>query len=186
MEKLESYETEKYVPSKEIPFTMTYRVNFLLKQSFWVLKIFIYMLFEYAEMCFDIIMLKSSVKDISGQVALVTGGANGLGREVALRLAKLKCKIVIADLNQAEAHETATYIEKVYNVQVKAFKIDISDVEAVKILKNDIESSLGPVDILINNAGVMPLISLREGQTQDIQKIIDINLTSHFWVKQTV
>lgn len=182
MEKLESYETEKYVQSEKIPFTLTVRVLYFFKQIFWVLKISLVMLCEFTENIWDIILLKSSVKDVSGQIALITGGANGLGREVAVRLAKHKCNIVIADLNEYEANETANYIESVYKVQVKAFKLDVSDVEAVKALKNKIESSLGPVDILINNAGVMPLISLREGQTQDIQKIIDINLTSHFWV----
>lgn len=41
---------------------------------------------------------------------------------------------------------------------------------------------MGFVDILVNNAGILSVISLREGQPKDVQKIIDVNLTSHFWV----
>lgn len=183
MEQIAAYENEKYRPSEQIPFTFEYRFKFFLKQLYIFTRIIIYMLFEYAGNLWDIFMLIDCKKDISGQVVLVTGGANGLGREVAIRLAKLNCKIAIADLNQAEAEATAKFIESEYKVQVKAFKADVSNVKTVQALKDDIESSLGPVDILINNAGVMPLISLREGQEEDIQKIIDINLTSHFWVK---
>lgn len=183
MEKLESYETEKYKSSSgKIQFTYAYRTMFFMKQMYFVIKITIFMLCEFAGNLWDLFMLKSQVKDVSGQVVLVTGGANGMGREVALRLAKLKCKIAIVDVNQAEANETAKFIESEYKVQVKAFTVDISNVKAVQALKDEIESTLGPVDILINNAGVMPLISLREGRVEDIQRIIDINLTSHFWV----
>lgn len=49
-------------------------------------------------------------------------------------------------------------------------------------LRKEIEGSLGPVDILVNNAGVLPLMSLREGKPEDIQKVLEINLLSHFWV----
>jgi all-trans-retinol dehydrogenase (NAD+) len=53
----------------------------------------------------------------------------------------------------------------------------------VKKLKDDIEKGFGFVDILINNAGIIPLTSLRECSDKDMQKIIDVNLSSHVWVR---
>jgi all-trans-retinol dehydrogenase (NAD+) len=69
-------------------------------------------------------------------------------------------------------------------VKVKAYKVDVSDFEAIQRLKSDIEIDFPgqSVDILVNNAGILSGISLREGQYQQIQKVIDVNLASHFWV----
>jgi len=124
-------------------------------------------------------------KSIAGQLALVTGGANGLGRAIAIRLAKEKCDVVVGDINLIEAEKTAAEISEKYNVQTAAFKVDVSNYDAIQKLKNDIEESLGSVDILVNNAGILSAISLREGTPNDIQKLIDVNLTSHFWTVRT-
>lgn len=106
-----------------------------------------------------------------------------MGREIAIRLAKEKCNIVIIDLNLIEAQKTALEIAEKFSVTTAAYKTDVSNYEAIQKLKTDIESTLGTVDILINNAGILSGLSLREGQPKDIQKVIDVNLTSHFWVR---
>jgi all-trans-retinol dehydrogenase (NAD+) len=89
---------------------------------------------------------------------------------------------VIIDVNLKEAEKTAAEIAEKFNVKTAAFKVDVSDYEAIQQLKVDIEKTMGFVDILVNNAGILSVISLREGQPKDIQKLIDVNLTSHFWV----
>jgi all-trans-retinol dehydrogenase (NAD+) len=106
-----------------------------------------------------------------------------LGRAIAFRLAREKCNVVIIDLNVVEAEKTALEIAEKFNVKTAAYKVDVSDYDAIQQLKTDIESSMGTVDILVNNAGILSAISLREGRPSDIQKVIDVNLTSHFWVK---
>lgn len=111
-----------------------------------------------------------------------SGGANGFGRELAFRLAKEKCNVVICDLNYEEAKRTATEIAERFDVKTTSFKVDVSDVTAVQQLKRDIENTLGCVDILVNNAGILSKISLMEGTPKDIQKVFDVNLTSHLWV----
>lgn len=58
----------------------------------------------------------------------------------------------------------------------------MTDFEAVQNLRKQIEVDLGPVDILINNAGLMPLLSLREGSEKEIQRIVDVNVTSNYYV----
>jgi all-trans-retinol dehydrogenase (NAD+) len=110
------------------------------------------------------------------------GGANGLGRAIAFRLAKESCNVVIIDLNLNEAQKAASEITEKFNVKAVAYKVDVTNYEAIQQLKKDIESTLGSVDILVNNAGVVPSISLREGKPSDLQKIIDLNVSSHFWV----
>lgn len=107
-----------------------------------------------------------------------------MGRAIAIRLAQEKSNIVIVDINLIEAQKTALEISEKFGVKTAAFKIDVSNYDAIQQLKIDIESTLGSVDILVNNAGILSTISLREGQPSDIQKVIDVNLTSHFWVSK--
>lgn len=89
---------------------------------------------------------------------------------------------MIIDLNLVEAQNTALEIAKTFNVKTAAYKVDVSDFDAIQQVKKEIESTLGFVDILVNNAGILSRISLREGQPSDVQKVIDVNLTSHYWV----
>lgn len=105
-----------------------------------------------------------------------------MGRAIAFQLAREQCNVVIIDLNLNEAQQAAAEIAEKFNVKTKAYKVDVSDFDAILQLKKDIESTMGTVDILVNNAGILSAISLREGRPSDIQKVIDVNLTSHFWV----
>lgn len=102
---------------------------------------------------------------------------------MAFELAKKGCNIAIADIDIDMAEKTATEIITTHQVKAKAYKVDVSDAKAVLQLKTDIESSLGFVDLLVNNAGVLSFnLSLRERAPEDVQKVIEINLMSHFWV----
>lgn len=181
MENFDDYENKSYVQARRVKYELSDHLRFI--------KNFVIVVFQVLAVCipetfFNFLKLfqASKPKDISGQVVLVTGGANGLGRAIASRLAKEKCKIVIADLNLNEAQKTALELAEKFNVETAAFKIDVSDFDAIQQLKIDIESSMGSVDILVNNAGIISGISLHEGQPSDIQKVIDVNLSSHFWV----
>jgi all-trans-retinol dehydrogenase (NAD+) len=82
-------------------------------------------------------------KNISGQLAVVTGGSNGIGKAIAMRLAQEGCNIAIANRNIVEGQRTAAEIEEKYGVQAKAFKVDVSKHEGkfslcldMKILMN--------------------------------------------------
>lgn len=122
-------------------------------------------------------------KNIEGQLALITGGGNGLGKAIAIHLAKQKVNVAIADLDFPAAERVAGDCRS-FGVQAKAFKCNVGSYAEIKQLSRDIEEDLGPVDILINNAGVMPAISFQEGRPEDIQKILDINVTSQIWVSR--
>lgn len=121
-------------------------------------------------------------KSIKGQLALVTGGGNGLGKAIAIRLAKQKVNVAIADVDTAAAVRVAEDCRS-FGVKAQAFTCNVGSFAEIKQLSRDIEEQIGPVDILINNAGLMPVISFQEGKPEDIQRILDINVTSHIWVR---
>ncbi|CAO1380397.1 unnamed protein product [Diamesa serratosioi] len=124
-------------------------------------------------------------KGFSGHLAVVTGGANKLGRAIALRLAKEKCNVAIVDVDIKAAQSIADEITQLYDVKAKAFKVDVSNYEAVQNLKVELEKSMGTVDVLVNNAELMPAMYLHQSDPEMIQKVINFNLTSHFWTCRT-
>lgn len=62
-------------------------------------------------------------------------------------------------------------------------QVDVTEHKQLNQLKKDIEKDLGFVDILVNNAGIVPLLSIREGTEQEIERIVKVNITSHFYVR---
>ncbi|XP_059620812.1 protein dhs-3-like [Phlebotomus argentipes] len=121
-----------------------------------------------------------SEKKFDGQVVLVTGGGNGLGRAICMELVKEKCKIAIADVDIKAAEKTAIELQSL-GIIAKAYKADVSIYDEVLDLRSQIQNDFGTVDVLINNAGLVCKISLSEGTPQDIQKVINVNIASNFW-----
>lgn len=120
-------------------------------------------------------------KNISEQLALVTGGGNGLGRQICLKLAQEGCNIAVVDIDYDAAKITASMVKK-FGVDSTAYQIDVSDFLAIEKLKKVVNADMGPVDILVNNAGVIFTGPIVQEHPLKIQKFIDINLLSHFWV----
>ncbi|XP_054287080.1 17-beta-hydroxysteroid dehydrogenase 13-like [Macrosteles quadrilineatus] len=121
-------------------------------------------------------------KSLTGQVALVTGGGRGLGRGLALGLAKEGCKIAVVDINISNARGTANDIIDDGGV-AKAYECNVADPAASRVLREAVMSDLGPVDILVNNAGILYGGDLLEKCDEaDIKAVIDVNLLSHFWM----
>jgi hypothetical protein len=185
---------EKSEYSLDIPqYEMAERIEFKFKDHLkfaWKhLKItFVILLLLVPELFKGIFRLIVPLKPkcIKGKVALITGGAMGLGKSIAFELAKEGCNLAICDIDLHNAQRTSSEIEEKFKtIRAVAFEIDVSDQQKVQLLKSKIESKIGPVDILINNAGLLCAnISLREGSAEDIQRIINVNLTSHFWVSE--
>lgn len=90
---------------------------------------------------------------LSGKSAIVTGGAQGIGRAIALRLARDGANVALLDLNQDTANETMSEIEKL-GVGALAFKCDATDYDQVKTSVEQTHQKWGRIDILINNAGI--------------------------------
>ena len=117
---------------------------------------------------------------LSDRVAIVTGGAKGIGRGIALRLAGEGCRIVIADINTGEADNSVSLIKK-GGGEGLAMACDVTDSRQVRDAANRVIKEFGKIDILVNNAGALPAELLVEDlPEEEWDKIINLNLKSHF------
>ncbi len=113
---------------------------------------------------------------LEGKVAIVTGGAQGIGRAIADRLAAQGATIVIADLKNAEV-AAATYEGGVGHT------VDVSDAGQVDAMVADVKNHLGSIDILINNAGIYASLEMRPFEqipVDEWRKVMDVNVLSMF------
>jgi NAD(P)-dependent dehydrogenase (short-subunit alcohol dehydrogenase family) len=127
---------------------------------------------------------------LSGKVAIVTGAGQGIGKGIALRLAREGSHVIIAEYNAENAAAAAAEIEaagcKAIGCKATAYPIDISDVPAVQRMVETIVEQLGHIDILVNNAGVVqtkPMLDLTE---EDWDRVLDVNLRGTFFLIQAV
>jgi 3-oxoacyl-[acyl-carrier protein] reductase len=120
-----------------------------------------------------------------GRVALVTGAAQGIGRAIALELARRGNTLVLVDLNQAKLEETEAEV-KALGVDAASFLMNVADEESVKAAVKAILERVGKVEILVNNAGVTrDNLALRMSRAEwDL--VIAINLTGNFLVTQAL
>lgn len=122
---------------------------------------------------------------MSNKTAIITGGARGIGKNIALKLAKNNINIVIFDLLDNEAEETINEITKL-GIKAKYYKIDITDEDKVKQAIDEISKEFGRIDILINNAGITKDKLLMKMTKEDFKKVIDVNLVGSFICTQSV
>lgn len=90
------------------------------------------------------------MRGLKDKVAIVTGGGQGIGRGIALRLAEEGCKVAIFDLKPEAGEETAKLAG---DAVVKTYALDVTDYDAVKAAVEQVEAELGPIWALVNNAG---------------------------------
>lgn len=125
-------------------------------------------------------------EQLSGKVALVTGGSRGIGRAVAEALAKAGADVAVNYFNRAElAGEVCRAIAQ-RGRRALAVQADVSKSAEVARMVQTIEHSLGPADVLVNNAGVSRVQKLEEIREEDWDEILAVNLKSVFLVTQAV
>ena len=122
---------------------------------------------------------------LNGKVAVVTGGARGIGAAVCKKLASLGADIAIVDLKVTEQAEALQKeITESFGVRAQAFACDVSDAEACKALIKQVTEALGSVTILVNNAGITRdslILSMKEA---DFDAVINTNLKGTFNMTQ--
>lgn len=119
------------------------------------------------------------------RVAIVTGGGQGIGREIALKLAELGASVVVNDVNIDSAKEVAAEIDA-KNVKSLAIQANVASHEEVANLVNQTMSTLERVDILVNNAGITRDTLLLRMSESDWDQVISINLKGAFLCTQAV
>jgi all-trans-retinol dehydrogenase (NAD+) len=114
------------------------------------------------------------------QAALVTGGARGLGRLIALDLARAGAKVAIADVREADLKNTAAELEAL-GVPALPLTVDLSTRAACYQMVEDARQKFGRLDILVNNAGVVFTQDIADQADDLIQKTVDVNLMAQVW-----
>ena len=92
--------------------------------------------------------------ELKGKRVLITGGAQGIGLEMALKFAGRGCEVVIADLNEAKLGEATAKIEAA-GAPAWGFRVDVTNPTSIAALRAQIAAEVGPIDILVNNAGIV-------------------------------
>ena len=111
---------------------------------------------------------------LNGKIALITGGARGIGKEIALKFAENGATVISGDLMDADyTHENITHI-----------KLNVTDRENIKEVAKELKEKYGRLDILVNNAGITRDSLLQRMKEADWDLVVDINLKGVFNVMQ--
>jgi NAD(P)-dependent dehydrogenase (short-subunit alcohol dehydrogenase family) len=123
--------------------------------------------------------------DLSGKVAIVTGGSRGLGRSMALALADGGAHVIIIDILISQAKEVAKEILR-KGVESLAIKADVTKPREVQKMVSQVMKHFGRIDILINNAGINIIAPAENFAVKDWEKVLNINLKGVFLCSQVV
>jgi NAD(P)-dependent dehydrogenase (short-subunit alcohol dehydrogenase family) len=127
----------------------------------------------------------SELFDITGKVAIVTGAASGIGRAIALDLAKFGTKVVIADLALEAAKRVASEIESDGGMAI-VVKTDVTSVKSVERMVKQTIDKFGKIDILVNNAGIISRCMVMDLKEEELDRTLEINLKGVFLCSQAV
>lgn len=119
--------------------------------------------------------------DLTGKVAIVTGGSKGIGRAIAGALAGAGADIVLCSRHEQEARQAAQDIENSFESRALGLACDVRELEDVRRLIETTVNELGGLDILIANAGVGAFGAIDELEPQDWRATIDTNLTGVYY-----
>jgi NAD(P)-dependent dehydrogenase (short-subunit alcohol dehydrogenase family) len=117
--------------------------------------------------------------DLIGKVGIVTGAARGIGRGIALGLAREGMQLLLVDLAKNELGPVAEEI-KALNRRALALEADVTSSEAVQKMAETTISAFGQIDVLVNNAGVIVVAPFTELREEDWDKVLNVNLKGTF------
>lgn len=115
------------------------------------------------------------------KIAIVTGAAKGIGREIAIKLAEGNFHVVIIDID-----EKIFEVEKEIGEKAFAIKCDVSNFNEVKKTINEVINKFNRIDVLVNNAGIYPFKPFLEMSEEDWDKVMNVNLKSIFYFTKMV
>lgn len=128
---------------------------------------------------------KRMTGDLTGRVAIVTGGGSGIGRACCRKLAEYGAQVVAADVNLEGAQKTAEDIEAAGG-KAYAAALNVLELDSVKALMQLVEEKSGRIDILVNSAGILDSTRLPDMTVERWDRMIDINLRGTFFCCQQV
>jgi len=119
-------------------------------------------------------------KTLNHQAAVVTGGAQGLGRAISLRLAKEGCQVLVADIQEEGINETIDLIKESTSSRAYGILTNVTKEEDVERMVATAVAKFGKLDILVSNAGVVKSSPIEDFPAQLWKQVIDVNLLGYF------
>lgn len=120
------------------------------------------------------------------KVALITGSSRGIGKQIAIKLAKNGYNIVVNYVNKNEEVEKTIEELKQFGVEILEAQGDISNYEQSEKIVNSTIEKFGQIDILVNNAGITKDMLIMRMKKEDFTKVIDVNLVGTFNITKNV
>nr|ACO10722.1 17-beta hydroxysteroid dehydrogenase 13 precursor [Caligus rogercresseyi] len=160
-----------------------YRINILVFDIFTFL---ISAFLEYGRLIYRYFNPRTK-QSIQGLNALVTGAGNGIGRQLALELARNGSNVVCLDVNSKDNDITCEEIKNTFpEIQAWTITCDVSNKEDVEVAFDVIKHSVGDIHILVNNAGTLCCKPFLQHKFDQIEKIITTNLLGQLWIIRAV
>ena len=124
--------------------------------------------------------------DLSGKVAVITGGSKGLGLAMAAGLASAGADIVLVNRNAADGERSAFELQNAFGTQVKSFAADITSLEQTEAMVKFAVSTFGKIDILINSAGINIRGAIDVLSPADFNHVMDVNVNGTWLASRAV
>ncbi|BAY19247.1 3-oxoacyl-[acyl-carrier protein] reductase [Nostoc sp. HK-01] len=131
-------------------------------------------------------VLPENLQSLKGKVAIVTGGSRGIGKAIALELAKYGASVAVNYASSSTAADEVVTDITAVGGQAIALQADVSQADQVEALINATTEKFGRVDILVNNAGITRDTLLLRMKPEEWQAVIDLNLTGVFLCTRAV
>ena len=124
--------------------------------------------------------------NLNGKNILITGSTKGIGRGIAEITAEAGANVIITSRHQEDCDEVANIINKKYGVKTLGISFDVTDINSIELLVQNVIKNFSKIDVLFNNAGTAITKKVDEITEKDWDKIININLKGAFFVSQKV
>jgi sorbitol-6-phosphate 2-dehydrogenase len=122
----------------------------------------------------------AKIKKLEGKTAIITGGAQGLGEAISLRLANEGCNVVIADINEEGIRETEARIHQHTDSKTMGILTDVTQEDQVGHLVDETVNKFGGLDIMVSNAGILIAQPVDEFPAEKWMKVLQVNLFGYF------
>ncbi len=116
---------------------------------------------------------------LEGKTAVVTGAARGMGKDLSAALLQEGCRVAMVDIDSTALEQAVGELNELG--ECRPFRCDVSNRNQVYGMAEAVQREMGPVSLLVNNAGIVRAAELLDLDDEDIEKMIAINLTAQFW-----